>query len=111
MSGAALAVYGVTGATVCVSSLSSFIAQGPIQGQLYGPISPSIAHFDSYWQTIQGAFSIEAMSVGNRSGVSLYVHLPSSSTFTRPISPLLSSLIASLEPSLLVSPSSFQISL
>src|SRR5579864_1507495 len=87
------------------------MTHGPIHGQVKGLTSVVTEHFDSTGQTMQGADSIDEMFAGRRRGVSLYVHLPSSRTFTLLIIPLFSSLIASREPSLLVRPSSFQISL
>ena len=94
-----------------LEAANSFITHGPISGQVSGLMSVVTEHLDSTGQTMQGADSMDEMFAGSRRGVSLYVHRPSSRTLTRLIIPRFSSLIASLEPSLLVSPSSFQISL
>ena len=94
---------------------SGLVVLGSIQRvnrwQLRGDIWPPSKHFSKSSQTIQGQSLMESIVMGFLRENSRYVHLPLCSTFLRLTLPFSSNFIPILEPSLLVEPNFFHMSL
>src|SRR5208337_2301191 len=81
-------------------------SQSVRRSQVWGEVALDGSHRGLSGHIRHGQSAMESIEAGNLFGKSLKVHLPSRSSFSRRMSPLISSFNDILEPSRLVAPSS-----
>src|SRR4030067_1265549 len=96
--------------SVSPSATDAALSRARIQSvsftQFFGEIVVVGSHLALSAQSRQGQSTMDSIDAGSLFGKSLYVHLPSWSSFSLRMSPFSSSFKATLEPSLLLAPRS-----